>query len=93
MTVPQGHQTNSQDLEPKGRISQAKGRPIEKGWKLLSWAVAFFTFAVSAATFVQHHPVRELAFCVVVAASVFGLVRLGLKTVKEFYERSARNHS
>ena len=67
-------------------------KPIEKGWKRVSWALAMFTFAVSAATFVRDYPVREFAFCVVLAAAVFGLVRLGFKTVKGFYERASRDH-
>ena len=29
---------------------------IEKGWKRLSWVLAIFTFAVSAATFVKNFP-------------------------------------
>jgi len=66
---------------------------IEKGWKRLSWALAIFTFAVSAATFVKNFPLWELAFCVVLAAAVFGIVRLGFHTVKGFYERSSRNQS
>lgn len=66
---------------------------IEKGWKRLSWVLAIFTFAVSASTFVKNFPIWELALSVVLAAAVFGLVRLGFRTVKEFYERSSRNQS
>ena len=66
----------------------AQGRPIEKGWKRLSLVLAVFTFVLSAATFVEHYPMREFALCAVLAAAVFGLVRLGLLTVRGFYERA-----
>jgi uncharacterized membrane protein len=59
----------------------------------LSWMLAIFTFAASALTFLRHHPVRELAFCFIIAAVVFALVRLGLHTVKGFYEKLPYNHS
>jgi NADH:ubiquinone oxidoreductase subunit 6 (subunit J) len=70
---------------------EAEVTVIEKNWKRLSWVFAVFTFAMSAATFVKNFPVLELALCVVLAAAVFVLVRLGFHTVKGFYERPSRN--
>ena len=64
---------------------------VEKGWKRLSWVLAFFTLAVGAATFVENLPLWELALSIVLAAAVFGLVRLGFRTVKESYERFSRH--
>lgn len=86
-------QTNVRDMEkPQAQTSRAKGQVVEKSRKRLAWALAIFTFAVSVPVFVEYYPVWEPVFCMFLAATVFGFVRIGLQMVKGFYERLPHDH-